>query len=57
MKKQYLDREYTEEINYLSDELDPREMFILGFLKGFDRRTMKDWSNKGLWDTSIDNFY
>jgi len=48
MKKQYMSEK--EEIALLSEQVDPREMFILGYLKGFDRKVMREWSEKGLWN-------
>jgi hypothetical protein len=54
MKRQYINQAYEQEINFLSDQLDPRDMFVLGYLKGFNRRTMKEWSEKGLWDVSVE---
>ena len=51
MKRQKIYGEYKEEIDTLSEELDPREMFILGFLKGFDRKVLKDWQKEGLFDS------
>ncbi len=52
MKNQY--QSYEEEIRMLSEQLDPREMFILGYLKGFDRKVMKEWDERGLWENSIE---
>lgn len=48
--KQHLDLSESNEIDILVDQihLDSREMFVLGFLKGFDRNAMKEWSKKGL---------
>lgn len=54
MKKQYIDFE-DEEIEILSKQLDPRELYILGFLKGFDRKTLKEWGKKGLMNFSVAN--
>lgn len=42
-----------EEIEILSKQLDSREMYILGFLKGFDRKQLKEWSKRGLMDFSV----
>ena len=53
MKKQYLDFEGKDEIEILSEQLDPREMYIIGFLKGFDRKILKEWNKKGLIDFSV----
>ena len=49
MKRQ-LYEQYKEEINLLSEELNPEEKYVLGFLKGFDRRKMKEWQKQGLFD-------
>jgi hypothetical protein len=54
MKKQQIIQDYQEEINFLGKELDPSEMFVLGFLKGFDRKKLREWVELGLWDTSIE---
>jgi len=43
----------ADEINLLSGDLDSKEAFILGFLKGFDRATTKKWIEKGLWEYEI----
>jgi len=58
MKKQY--KQYNQpverdEIEILTEDLhlDPREMYVLGFLKGFDRRTLREWNKKGLMDFSV----
>ena len=53
MKKQYLDYEGKDEMEILSEQLDPQEMYILGFLKGFNRTTLKEWGKKGLMDFAI----
>lgn len=52
MKKQY-NYKGKGEIEILSEQLDPREMYILGYLKGFDRKTLKEWNKKGLMDFSV----
>jgi hypothetical protein len=54
MKKQQIIQNYQEEINFLGEELDPSEMFILGFLKGHNREKMKEWVELGLFDTSLE---
>lgn len=53
MKKQKIDFE-NEELELLSEELDSRDMYVLGYLKGFDRKTLKKWGNEGLLDFSVD---
>jgi len=50
MKKQKMYQEYKQEIDYLSNQLDPNEIIILGYLKGFNRKTMKEWQRMGLYD-------
>jgi hypothetical protein len=54
MKAQYNFVE-KDEIEILTDDLnlDPREMYVLGFLKGFDRKKLRDWNRKGLIDFSV----
>ena len=49
MKQNYEMPEENEiEILINQVHLDSREMFVLGFLKGFDRNAMKEWAKKGL---------
>jgi hypothetical protein len=50
MKQKYSDLQNSNEIDILVNQvpLDPREIFVLGFLKGFDRSAMKEWAKKGL---------
>lgn len=48
MKRQF--QEYSREVEYLQDQLDPNEIIVLGYLKGFDRKSMKEWQKKGLYD-------
>ena len=50
MRKQYSNLSKKDEINLLSEELDPREMYILGFLNGIDRKAMKELGKRGMWD-------
>lgn len=52
MKKQHLSEQ--EEIAMLAKEINPSEMYILGFLKGFSRKTLEDWNDKGIFDFSVD---
>ncbi len=54
MKQKYQTSFEIDELDMLSEQLDPREMYILGFLKGFDRKTLKAWGEKGFFDFSID---
>lgn len=47
-QKQYA---YTrEEYELLSNQLDNDEMFVLSYLKGFDRNKMKLWQKKGYFN-------
>jgi hypothetical protein len=39
-----------DEIDELAYQLDPREMYILGFLKGSNRQDMKKMSEEGLFN-------
>lgn len=50
MKKQNQYLQQKQEIELLSNQLDSNELMILGYLKGFDRRLMKEWQRKGLYD-------
>jgi len=34
----------------LEEQLDPEELFLVGFLKGFNRKNMMDWNEKELWN-------
>jgi hypothetical protein len=55
MKTNYHNIREKDELDILTDDinLDPREMYVLGFLKGFDRAVLKEWSKKGLIDISF----
>ncbi len=53
MKKIQFD---NEELEILSEQLDPKEMYILGFLKGFDRKTLKELGKKGLMDFTVNSY-
>jgi len=50
MKKNNFDiiENEEDEINVLSEQLDDRDMFVLSYLKGFNRNSMKLWSKQGL---------
>jgi hypothetical protein len=52
MKQKNQDFLDKDEVDILSDQLDSREMFILGFLKGFNRTNTREWTENGLWDFS-----
>jgi hypothetical protein len=43
-----------EEMSILSEQLGEEDLYILGFLKGFDRKIMKEWIEKGYWDYKPD---
>jgi hypothetical protein len=51
-------KQKTKEFNYydenefemLKEKLDQKELFILGFLKGFDREKMKKWTKDEIWE-------
>ena len=57
MKQQYkqhrIDSMEAHEMELLADQLDSREMFIVGFLKGFNRTTMKEWQKQGIGEYSL----
>ncbi|MBS3079332.1 hypothetical protein J4218_04375 [Candidatus Pacearchaeota archaeon] len=51
MKRQKLYQQYDkDEFAILSEQLDSKEMMILSYLKGFDRKIMREWQRKGLYD-------
>ncbi len=56
MNKQYQKFISPEEMSVLSGELDPEEIFILGFLRGFNRKNMKEWGDKdfGIFQSNSD---
>ena len=41
MNKENSEKEFEKEIEALKEQLDPSEVFILGFLKGFTRNDLK----------------
>ena len=49
MKKQTTQIIEKDEMRFLQDYLTPEEVFLLGFLKSFDRRIVKKWEEDGLW--------
>ena len=51
---QYIDSYEANEMEILADQLDSKEMFLLGFLKGFDRKVMREWQRKGIGDYSME---
>ena len=49
MKTKHQKLASPEEINLLEGgDLSPEEIFVLGFLKSFDRENMKAWSREEL---------
>jgi len=48
MKQQQIELTDIEEMEILRDQLDSRDLFLLGFLKGFNRTNMQEWSRKEL---------
>jgi hypothetical protein len=53
MKQKYQSNFERDELDILSEQLEPKELYILGFLKGFDRKVLKEWGKKGIFDFSI----
>ena len=49
MKKTY-QKMLDEEVAILSEQLDPKEIFLAGYLKGFNRSNMKAWQEQNLWE-------
>jgi hypothetical protein len=45
-----LNSEDAEEFSMLSQQLDPADMYVLGFLKGVNRNAMRRMSRAGLFD-------
>jgi hypothetical protein len=46
-----------DELEFLKSNLDSEELFLLSFLKGFNRGVAKEWDKKGFWDFSIEADY
>jgi len=44
-----------DELEFLKRELNSEELFLLSFLKGFNRKVTKEWDEKGFWDFSIES--
>jgi len=53
MKKQNLTYAGKEELEILSDQLNPEELYVMGYLKGFNRTALKEWSRQGLMDFTV----
>ena len=43
-----MDKSDLQEYDILKSQLDSRDLFILGFLKGFNRSNMQAWSKRDL---------
>jgi hypothetical protein len=54
MKQKYIDVPEGNERDILESELDPKEISILDYLKSFNRKNMKEWAQKDLWNFSTD---
>ena len=54
MKQKYIEVPEGNERELLKSELDPQEFFILDYLKSFNRKNMKEWAKKNLWNFSTD---
>jgi hypothetical protein len=55
MKNQTFSYEGKDEFEILSEQLNSEEMQVLGYIKGFDRKTLKAWNKKGLMDFTVSN--
>ena len=44
-----------EEIKILGKQLEPREIFLLGFLKGFNRYNLRQWQERELLNLYYQN--
>jgi len=53
MQRKYNNFKSQDEVEILSHQLSPEEMYIVGFLKGFDRQVLKEWQEKGILDFSV----
>jgi len=40
------------ESKFSQEILASEDLFMLGFLKGFDRKVSESWNNKGIWNFS-----
>ena len=48
MKHQKIQIADREEMEILKNQLDSRDLFLIGFLKGFNRSNMKEWAENDL---------
>jgi hypothetical protein len=48
MTRQKQDVISEDEMSLLEENLTPEEIFIVGFLKGFNRENMREWKERGL---------
>lgn len=51
----FVSKDEIEEIVLIERELTPEEVFILGFLKGFNRKNSQQWNQRELGN--FQNFY
>ncbi|MEK6895547.1 MAG: hypothetical protein AABX48_03425 [Nanoarchaeota archaeon] len=50
MKRRQLKQISDEELEILESQLGPDELFIVGYLKGFNRQVTRDWAERDLWE-------
>jgi hypothetical protein len=55
MTQKFIELPEGNEYDLLEKELDSNDLFILSYLKGFDRSKLKAWSKKGLFDITIND--
>jgi hypothetical protein len=53
MKNRYPNFNAQDEVEILSGQLSPEEMYVVGFLKGFNRQVLKEWQKRELLDFSV----
>jgi hypothetical protein len=53
MRNKYKNFNTQDEMEILSGQLSPEEMYIAGFLKGFNREILKEWQEEGILDFSV----
>jgi len=53
MKNTYQNFNAQDEVEILSTQLSPEEMYIVGFLKGFNREVLREWQEQGILDFSV----
>jgi hypothetical protein len=47
-----LNSEEAQEFSALSEQLDPADMYVIGFLKNINRNAMRRMSRAGLFDVN-----